>query len=477
MSDSPSRTAWLVGLATATLAFLVAAAWFFRTRLDAIEEKVSAPRAGPERPPPAPRPGGEAPSGEAGAPDDLARKVQKLSDDVYDYYTEVAQDLHEAKRTLKQLNAAVRRLQQQMAAPGMPSGAWALAEAGKPPSPEVLAAYRKDAEDWGVKVSPGRVEVRGVLNLSPWSTMPIEFFVTRWPESGHETLIHVVGPAPVDEALSPDRLKGLLTAVYKGMVAAGFAEGEGAAFEPPSAEKARPRWVPPKGDTVYVGVRYELGGRVHLARATDWVVDPSTRSVLPEDAFRFTGSGRQEDFETGDEQLRAEASGILMSVYFNPTTLVEIAVPSNVDNAYQYNHLRIPKPARLRLENGAGVVDAVRDRARSALRVLAVTRDGRREAIATAPVLVVRDADGNDREVPFSSVDGAWEVTHEALGKGDWRVQVVVDGTPRRTSGFEPFYLDLVLSKTPIVPEGDGARPLEPIVLPEDIPTGTGRSK
>jgi hypothetical protein len=327
-----------------------------------------------------------------------------------------------------------------------------------------------------VTVGPGQVVVRAVLNLSPWSTMPIEYFVTRWPESGHETLIHVVGPAPVDESLTGDRLKGLLTAVYKGMVAAGFAEGSGAALKPPAEGESRPRWEPPTGDVVHVGVRYELGGRVHVARATDWVVDPSTRSVLPPDAFRFTGSGRQEDFETGDEQLSAEASGILMSVYFSPNTLVEIAVPSNVDNAYQYNHLRIPKPARLALEGG-GTLEAVRDRARSALRVLALARDGRRDPLPQAPVLVVRGEDGNDREVPFARVEDGWEARDEALGKGDWHVRAVVEDRPRRTVGFEPFYLDLVLSKTPIVPEGDGAKPLEPISLPEDIPTGTGRNR
>jgi len=477
MSDSPSRTAWIVGLTTATLAFLVAAAWFFRARLDGIEERLARPATAARGTPGAGARGtSEEPAAAPGTPEDLARKVQKLSDDSYDYYMDVARDLHEAKRTLKQLNSAVRRLQQQLAEPGMPSGSWALAEQGKPLTPEVLEAYRKDAEGWGVTVSPGQVVVRGILNLSPWSTMPIEYFVTRWPESGHETLIHVVGPAPVDEALTGDRLKGLLTAVYKGMVAAGFTEGSGASLKPPAPGESRPRWEPPTGDVVHVGVRYELGGRVHVARATDWVVDPSTKSVLPADAFRFTGSGRQEDFETGDEQLSAEASGILMSVYFSPNTLVEVAVPSNVENAYQYNHLRIPKPARLALEGG-GTLDAVRDRARSALRVLALAREGRRELLAKAPLLVVRGEDGNDREIPFERVEDGWEVRDEALGKGEWRVSAVVDGEARRTVGFEPFYMDLVLSKAPIVPEGEGAKPLEAIVLPEEIPTGTGRSK
>ena len=58
--------------------------------------------------------------------------------------------------------------------------------------------------------------------------------------------------------------------------------------------------------------------------------------------------------------------------------------------------------------------------------------------------------------------------THEDLKTGyrDWRVRMEIDGKAVESAGWEPFYLDLILSKTPIVPEGDGAIPVEPVQAP-----------
>ena len=296
--------------------------------------------------------------------------------------------------------------------------------------------------------------------------MPIEYFVTRWPESGHETLVHVLGKLPMDDELTPDRLKGLMTAVYKGLVVAGFAEGENSGYDTSKgADKAA--WIPPTGDTVYVGVRYSLHGKVHLARASDWVIDPAAGSVLPVDCFRFAGSRRQEDYETGDEQLTAEAGGMLVSVYRSPTTMIEIADPNNLNDNYRYNNTRIPKPMIAVLGKHEAHLDMIRDRGDGTLRVLAIERSGTSAPLSKAPLLLIKRESGSFDEVPFQSAGdalGGWIVRSDAVKTSpDWRVRVDVDGTTMETTGFDPLYVDLILSKSPIVPEGDGALPIEAI--------------
>ena len=476
------RSPWIVALVAANLVFLVAAAFFVRARLIAVEDRLAT--TAPARPPAASR-GEERPvaPAPAGATDDpaslagLSKRIQKLSDDSYENYTEVMSDLHELKRQTKQTSAAVRRIAQGLASPGAPVGSWNLRPLGSPLTPEALAAYRKDAEAWGVTVTPGRVEVRGVLNMSPWSTMPIEYFLTRWPESGHETLLHVLGPAPIDDTLGTEKLQGLVTAIYKGLLVAGFEQGEGAGYEPPTTPGGKPRWIAPKGDVVHVGVRYALHGKVHLARATDWVVDPSTHAVLPADAFHFTGSRRQEDFQTGDEQISAEASGVVVSVYMDPNSLLEIAEASVLENRYQYNYVRIPQPVILVLEGKAGLVDAIRDRAHNGIRLLTLERGGKTEPLTSAPVLRVPREDGKTDEIPFTKVADGWEVRHDALAKGEWRVRVDVDGKGVESVAFQPLYLDLVFSKTPLEVQGDGALPMAPPELPTELPAGTGTAR
>jgi hypothetical protein len=175
--------------------------------------------------------------------------------------------------------------------------------------------------------------------------MPIEYFVTRYPEASHETLVHVLGNLEFESLREePYRaLEGIATALYKAMVVAGFREGEPSHPDPDSDPK-QPKWILATGDTVYVYVRYERDGKTHLARATDWVLeDPESGPTLPEDCFRFTGSLRGENPDTGDEFLAAEQMGLLVSVWPNPRALVEIALESSLKNNYTYNFARIPK--------------------------------------------------------------------------------------------------------------------------------------
>jgi hypothetical protein len=380
------------------------------------------------------------------------------------------------KRKVGQLGAALRNLQQSTTRPGSPSGTYGLAEAGRAPTSEALDRYGKDAAAAGVRVSPGRVEVPGFLNMAPNTAMAIEYFVTRYPEAGHETLVHVLGNATLDDARNePQKLNGVVTALYKGLVAAGFMQGKTSGWKgDPNDPEKRAEWVPPSGDLVYVGVRYVLHGKTHLARATDWVVDPSVKGVLPVDAFRFTGSTRIEEWQTGDEQLSAEASGLCVSVYRNPTTLIEIATPSNLNDNYTYNHQRIPQPAVLLLDGG-GRIDALRDRLKGELVVLGRLDGATVVPLPKAPVLLVSTEEEKEpKAVTFekaASPAGAWVVRDPALKRGAWSVRVDVDGKTAESVGFDPLRLELIFSKTPIVPEGDGALPIEPVQIPdEDLP-------
>jgi hypothetical protein len=485
------RTSWLLALATANLVVLLAGAWLIDRRLHTVEQKTADLQAAPgekQKPgrPPPPKEGEES----------LREQITKLGNDSYDQYSEIKSDLYELRQGMTRVQAGLRRVNAAVAKPGQPGGAWNLAPAGDPLPPETLASYRRDAEAMGVRIEDGRVEVRGFLNMSPDRSYPIEFFVTRWPESGHETLIHVVGSWQHDPSAGSDALKGLVTAIYKGLLVAGFTPGEPSGFvPPPDPKKGRGVWIPPKGDVVYLGVRYRLRGKVHVARASDWVIDPAGESptVLPEDAWRFTGGLRMEDMRTGDEMLSAEASNKVVSVFQDWNTLVEIAVASNVDNAYQYNSQRIPRPEAIVVlgepKDGLRLFARV-ERKEGTLTVMAVEKDGVPVTLSEPPVLVIEPAaetEGEDgakkpvAEVPFKKAEGGdlFTVHHEELqnrrGFGaQVKLRVTIDGKPRVSTGAEPLYLDLILSKTPIVPEGDGAKPVERIEMEGAPVKGTG---
>jgi hypothetical protein len=467
------RAPWLLALATTNLLFLVAAAWIVGNRMTELEKRED--RRVEARPAaPAARPAGVEPVGPVTL-DTLNKRLQKIEEDGYQYYSDLYADIHEMKRKVGQLGAALRNLAEQNARPGTPTGTYGLAAPDHAPTPEALARYAKDAAAAGIRVSPGRVEVPGFLNMAPNTAMAIEYFVTRYPEAGHETLVHVLGNATLADARNePQKMSGMVTAIYKGLVVAGFMQGQPSGYKgDPADPTKRPQWVPPKGDSVYVGVRYVLHGKTHVARATDWVVDPSIRGVLPIDAFRFTGSTRIEEWTTGDEQLSSEVSGLVVSVYRNPTTLIEISVPSNEDDAYTYNHQRIPRPAVLLLDGG-GRIDTLRDILKGELVLLGHLDGDATKPIEKAPMLLVRTEEDAPKAIPFAraaSPAGAWVLTDPALKRSGWSVRLDVGGKSVESVGFDPLLLELIFSKTPIVPEGDGAKPIEPVqIAEEDLP-------
>jgi hypothetical protein len=349
----------LLSFTVATFVAALGVMWFLagvRGRLDHVEQEVAAVRTATERPPAAPLTGGgkkgqgEVNPLETKDPvvklDWLIEKLEEVDDNAYEYYNDTAQELYQTKRDLTRLRAVVLRILQGLRTSGdFPGMAPDLPEPQEPISAETAEKYRAEAERYGIRVEPGRVTARGLLNASQDKAYPIEYFMTRFPDAGHETLVHLIGSARVEDFSEPPfpDLGGLCTALYKALLAAGFSEGEPSHPDPESPDPQTPRWVLASGDKVYLYVRYEEDGQENLARATDWVIDPTTGAPLPEDSFRFTGSTRVEDPNTGEPILLAEPRGFLVSVFPDHAALIEVALETALKNNYQYNWSRLPK--------------------------------------------------------------------------------------------------------------------------------------
>ena len=348
-----------LALSFAVSALIVAIGGFFAvlSRLDGLERATRSESQG--RPPalvgaPATRP---LPAGGAEDPleskdvlvklDYLIERLDETNEDLYEFGLDAGNDFHEMKREIRQLKNSLKQVVQGLAVGpgGMSRIGWGLTPKGAPLDEATAKAYTEEAGEFGIQVKPGEVRVRGFLNMSPNVEMPIEYFMTRFPHAGHETLVHLIGNKDLEELGEQPytSLKGLSTALYKALLAAGFEQGE-PTHPDPTSDRRDPRWILATGDTMYVGVRYELDGEEHVALATDWVRDPNADSVLPPDAFRFTGSVRGEDPDTGDEILASELMGLLVSVYPTPQALAEVALSSAQWNNYTYNFSRIPKP-------------------------------------------------------------------------------------------------------------------------------------
>ena len=125
----------------------------------------------------------------------LIRRIEEMAEDDYDSYTEFSQDLFAIKREVRQLKSTLKQIVEGLGrGPGGTARfGWGLAPADAPLTQELKDTYVTAAAEHGVKVEEGRVTVRGFLNFSPKVSMPIEYFITRFPESSHETLVHLIG--------------------------------------------------------------------------------------------------------------------------------------------------------------------------------------------------------------------------------------------------------------------------------------------
>lgn len=320
-----------------------------QSRLSALEARSPCPAPTPRGPnaPARPTAGGD---GAAAPADDVLSKLDWLIERAteadsnhYDYYMDLSKSLYELGQTLKHMQHALLRMKEGMAAQGWIAPP--LPPRGVPLTVEQRTAALADAARFGIEVAPGRVTCRGFLN-QPDPKMPIEYFATLFPEAGHETLVHFLGSQTIEEVRNRGRaaVQGLPTALYKALLVAGFEEGEPGHPGPEVDGKPR-EWELPTGDTVYLYVRHQAEGSEALSRATDWMLDPATEAVFPEDSFKFTGSFRGPNPETGEEMLGAEFVGLLISVQPMRSALLEVALQTAVKNNYRYNFDKIPRAA------------------------------------------------------------------------------------------------------------------------------------
>ena len=328
-----------------------------RNRVAHLEREHPAPATPADTPAPKPAPG---PAGGADAPIDplatqdpvkkldwIIGKLEEIDTRVYEGVVDLESELYQQKREVDKIKVLARRLldglRQSGDYPGLQSS---LPEPRKPLTIEQRKEYKAEAERWGIQVEDGQVVARALLNGAQDKAYPVEYFMTRFPEAGHETLVHLMGKATLEDFAEPPypNLQGLSTALYKALLAAGFEQGEGSHPEgEPKAPGEPVPWVMASGDTVYMVARWtDDEGQVQRARATDWVLDPETKSTLPEDCFKFTGSARVEHRETGDEMLLAEARGFIVSVYPDRAAMIEVALESAARNNYAYNWSRLP---------------------------------------------------------------------------------------------------------------------------------------
>jgi len=332
-----------------------------RNRLSRVEREVDArPAPAASAPSPASSSGNESAAPKEGETEDplqttdlrkkldwLIGKLEEVDTRVYEGVVDLESELYQQKRQVDRIQVLTKRILDGLRKSGDFEGFDStLPEPKAALTIEQRKEYKAEAARFGIEVEEGKVTARGLLNGEQDKAYPIEYFMTRYPEAGHETLVHLLGTATMEDWAEPPfpNLSGLCTALYKAMLAAGFVQGEGSHFErPPEGPDDVPPWILATGDTVYVYVRYEEDGETKLARASDWVIDPATKSVLPEDCFKFTGSLRVDHRETGDEMLLAEAQGFVMSVYPDRAAMIEVALESARANNYLYNWARLPK--------------------------------------------------------------------------------------------------------------------------------------
>ncbi|MDF1700646.1 MAG: hypothetical protein P1V36_05760 [Planctomycetota bacterium] len=323
-----------------------------RTRLARVERELQAREA------PAPEPVAPAASEAPADPlatkdvqkklDWLIEKLEEVHTQVYEGVIDLESEMYQVRQDLGRVKVRVSRILDGLRASGDFAGFQSsLPEPEKPLSVEQRKEYKAEAQRFGIKVKEGLVIARGLLNGEQDRAYPIEYLMTRYPEAGHETLLHLLGNATLEDWAEPPfpSLSGLVTALYKGLLAAGFTQGKPShpEREPKEAFEQVP-WVLASGDAVYMYVRWkDAEGKTVLARATDWMLDPKTKGVLPEDCFKFTGSMRVEHRETGDELLLSEARGFVVSAYPDTAALIEVALQSVIGGHLAYNWSRLPQ--------------------------------------------------------------------------------------------------------------------------------------
>ena len=271
----------------------------------------------------------------------LIEKLEEVEDANYEADTDIQDTLFNLERNDAKIITRLRRL----------GGSKNIPESGRALTNEERAAALAAAAAQGIDVKVGRVSIRAVLNAYSLrrhgTKYPFELLAARYPsEKDYETLILVVGNrTPEDlQQVRYAESKAATLALYMAMRAAGFLEGEGTRVDPASEDPKKPNILLASGDVVYMYARYKYKDKVYIERINDWLTDGETGEALPADAFRFTGSPRTEDSETGDQTVVAALTGTIASQYPNPRSLIEIAHRGALKVAVGFSAAAIPRP-------------------------------------------------------------------------------------------------------------------------------------
>ena len=118
--------------------------------------------------------------------DYLIERIEETNDEFYEYTLDTGRDFHELKREVRQLKNTLKQVVQGLAVgPGAAARiGWGLSPKGAPIDEATAKAYVDAAKEFGIEVKEGEVRVRGFLNMSPNTEMPIEYFMTL-------SLIHI----------------------------------------------------------------------------------------------------------------------------------------------------------------------------------------------------------------------------------------------------------------------------------------------
>lgn len=278
----------------------------------------------------------------------MVKKLEEVHTQVYEGVIDLESEMYQLRQEMTRMKVRVTRILEGLRSSGNFAGFESgLPDVKAPLTIEQRKEFKAAAERWGMQVREGIVVTRGLLNGEQDRAYPIEYLMTRFPEAGHETLLHLLGNVRIEDFAEPPYpdMGGVVTALYKALLGAGFEQGE---FGHPEREPTEPfesvPWVLATGDAVHMYVRWKnADGSFGFARATDWMLDPATKAELPADCFKFTGSMRVEHRETGDEMLLAEGHGFVVSAYPDRRAIIEVAVPSVTTSHLAYNWTRLPQ--------------------------------------------------------------------------------------------------------------------------------------
>ena len=150
--------------------------------------------------------------------------------------------------------------------------------------------------------------------------VPLELFACLRNTKEHEAIICLFGKAQW---------------IHAGLVAVGA--------EPGSTAHFHPKFTPATGQVVEIELRWRDGGKVHKARAQEWVRNSQTKKAMTEH-WLFSGSGLWTHPETKQRFYQAEGGDVICLSNF-PGAMLDVDIRSssvNEDLSYEAFAANIP---------------------------------------------------------------------------------------------------------------------------------------